>query len=295
MIVNALSVDVEEYFHASIFRTATRHARGRSYESRVQWSVERLLALLDDSRTRATFFTLGEIAKTHPSIVRRIAAASHEIACHGDRHEDVNDQTPRQFRRDLRRAKARLEDLVGDPIIGFRAPNFSIAPNQAWAYEILLEEGFLYDSSVYPILHDRYGAPRAPRFPYEAFRSGGASITEFPIGTVRLFGMNVPIGGGGFFRLSPFALVRLGIRRVNDRERQPIMFYVHPWELDSEQPRPPMAWHHRFRHYVGIDQEVPKLACLLNQFSFGTAYEVLQTRGAVRPDSVTNEASVATA
>jgi polysaccharide deacetylase family protein (PEP-CTERM system associated) len=294
-VVNALSVDVEEYFHASIFRAATRGLGARRFESRVQSSVERLLGLLHESSTRATFFTLGEIARTHPAIVRAIAAADHEIACHGDRHEDVCGQTPRWFRKDLRRAKARIEDVVGAPVIGYRAPNFSIGRNQAWAYEILLEEGFRYDSSVYPILHDRYGEPRAPRFPYQVFRSGAAALMEFPIGTARLFGVNLPIGGGGFFRLSPFALVRRAIRRVNEREQQPIMFYVHPWELDAGQPRPPMAWHHRFRHYVGIEREAAKLARLLNHFSFGTARDVLQTHPISLADPMERRVSVATA
>jgi polysaccharide deacetylase family protein (PEP-CTERM system associated) len=294
-VVNALSVDVEEYFHASIFRAATRALSARRFESRVQHSVDRLLALLQNSRTRATFFVLGEVARTHPAIVRAIAAADHEIACHGDRHEDVWGQSPRRFRKDLRRAKAQLEDLAGRAILGYRAPNFSIGRGQTWAYEILLEEGFCYDSSVYPILHDRYGEPRAPRFPYRVFQNGAAALTEFPIGTLRLFGMNLPIGGGGFFRLSPVALVCRAIRRVNERERQPIMFYVHPWELDPGQPRPPMAWRHRFRHYVGIEREASKLACLFDQCCFGTASEVLQTQHRFLPGSIESKVSIATA
>jgi len=293
--MNALSVDVEEYFHASIFRAATRCLGVHRFESRVQGSVDRLLDLLHGAGARATFFTLGEIARSHPGIVRAIAAADHEIACHGDRHEDVCDQSPRRFRRDLRRAKARLEDLVGDPVLGFRAPNFSIGRGQPWAYEILLEEGFRYDSSMYPILHDRYGAPRAPRFPYTIFKNGSSCLTEFPVGTARVLGVNLPIGGGGYFRLLPFELVRRGIRRVNDRERQPIMFYVHPWELDPGQPRPPMPWHHRFRHYVGIEREAFKLTCLLNDFCFDTARDVLRVHCAPLPVSVDDEASVLTA
>jgi polysaccharide deacetylase family protein (PEP-CTERM system associated) len=293
--MNALSVDVEEYFHASIFRAATRGLGRRRFESRVRGSVERLLGLLHESSARATFFTLGEIARTHPSIVRAIAAAKHEIACHGDRHDDVCGQTPRRFRKDLRRAKGRLEDLVGAPVVGYRAPNFSIGRDQTWAYEVLLEEGFRYDSSVYPILHDRYGAPSAPRFPYQVCRSGAGTLMEFPIGTASVLGVNLPIGGGGFFRLLPVGLVCRAIRRVNHRERQPIMFYVHPWELDAGQPRPPMAWHHRFRHYVGIEHEAAKLACLLNQFAFGTARDVLQTHPISLPESLQREVSVATA
>ena len=163
------------------------------------------------------------------------------------------------------------------PVIGYRAPNFSIGrAEQAWAYEILLEEGFCYDSSLFPILHDRYGLPGAPRFPYEIWRSQRGGLMEFPIGTVRLVGVNLPIGGGGYFRLLPCALTALGIRRVNLRERRPVMFYLHPWELDPEQPRPPMAWRHRARHYVGLEKEEAKLSRLLARFSFCPAREVLQ-------------------
>jgi len=275
MITNALSVDVEEYYHAAIFRAGTSTRAGRSFESRVEHSVDRLLELLGDHYTRATFFVLGEIAELHPGLVRRIAAQGHEIACHGDRHEDVYRQSPGDFRADIRRAKARIEDVVGDHVVGYRAPNFSIGRAQGWAYQILLDEGFRYDSSMYPIRHDRYGQVDAPRFPYEIWCDGSASLVEFPIGTTRLLGMNLPVGGGGYFRLSPFALTRVGIQRVNIRERRPVMFYIHPWELDPGQPRPPMAWPHRFRHYVGVEKQAVKLDRLLAHFSFGTARHVL--------------------
>jgi len=279
MVLNALSVDVEEYFHASIFRNATKGLASRPLESRVERNVDQLLALLSRHATRATFFTLGEIAVSHPSVVRRIAADGHEIACHGDHHDDVYSLSPREFRADIRRAKAALEDLVGDPVIGYRAPNFSIRRAQSWAHQVLLEEGFRYDSSKYPILHDRYGDPYAPRFPYEIWRNGSAGLIEFPVGTARIFGVNLPIGGGGYFRLSPFALIRRGMERVNAREQQPVMFYLHPWELDPEQPRPPMAWRHRFRHYVGLENEADKLSSLLTRFHFGTARDVLRYQG----------------
>jgi polysaccharide deacetylase family protein (PEP-CTERM system associated) len=276
MVVNALSVDVEEYYHAAIFRHgASSGIRPGLYESRVERSMDRLVDLLKTHHARATFFILGEVAAAHPSIVRRIAAEHHEIACHGDRHEDVYRQTPQEFRADIRRAKAQLEDIVSEPVVGYRAPNFSIGPAQSWAYEILVEEGFRYDSSSYPIKHDRYGEPAAPRFPYEICRSGSGSLMEFPVGTARLLGVNLPIGGGGYFRLSPFAFVRLGIQHVNIRERRPVMFYLHPWELDPGQPRPQMAWRHRFRHYVGVDKHEAKLGWLLERFCFSTARDVL--------------------
>jgi polysaccharide deacetylase family protein (PEP-CTERM system associated) len=186
--------------------------------------------------------------------------------------------SPRQFRADIRKAKAQIEDIVGQAVVGYRAPNFSIGPAQSWAHEILAEEGFQYDSSLHPIHHDRYGRPDGPRFPFEVWRSGSASLTEFPIGTVRLFGVNLPIGGGGYFRLLPYDVVRSGIRRVNEGEQQPVMFYLHPWELDPDQPRPPMPWHHRFRHYVGLGKQAGKLARLLSEFRFGTARAFLEAR-----------------
>src|SRR5262245_15774137 len=226
MITNALSVDVEEYYHAAIFREGTRALGSRPLPSRVENSVDRLLALLGEHYARATFFVLGEVAAEHPSVLRKIAAAGHEVACEVDRHEDVFRQSPEEFRADIRRARARIEDVVGDRVIGYRAPNFSIGRAQAWAFDILLDEGFLYDSSTYPILHDRYGQMSAPRFPYEIWANGSASLMEFPIGTAHVLGMNVPVGGGGYFRLAPLAFFRLGIERVNARERQPVMFYL---------------------------------------------------------------------
>jgi polysaccharide deacetylase family protein (PEP-CTERM system associated) len=279
MITNALSVDVEEYHHAAIFRRGTSALAPRQWESRVEQSIDRLLGLMSAHRARGTFFVVGEVAALHPAMVRTIAAQGHEIGCHSDRHENVNLQSPGEFRADVRSAKARIEDAVGAPMIGYRAPNFSIGPAQSWAYNILLEEGFRYDSSTHPILHDRYGQPGAPRFPYEVCRDGADSLVEFPIGTAQLLGVNLPIGGGGYFRLMPFALTRLGIQHVNAAERRPVMFYLHPWELDPGQPRPPMAWHHRFRLYVGVEKEAAKLAALFVRFQFGTAREVLQSLG----------------
>jgi len=275
-VVNALTFDVEEYFHAEIFRTGTRSRDGRRFESRIESSIDVLLGLLSRTRARATFFTLGEIARHHPFVVRRIAAEGHEIGCHGDRHDAIYAMSPAEFRADIRRAKERLEDLVGTAVIGYRAPNFSIGPRESWAYPILLEEGFLYDSSTFPIHHDRYGRPNAPRFPYGIYRSGLAWLTEFPIGTARVFGVNLPIGGGGYFRLSPFELIRRGIEYVNAHDRQPVMCYFHPWELDPGQPRPPMAWRHRFRHCVGLESAAIKMALLLARFEFGTARDVLE-------------------
>lgn len=275
MIVNALSVDVEEYYHGMEFEAAVPEAERPLLPSRVEPSVDRVLAILAQAGVQATFFIVGQVAAAHPSMVRRIAEAGHEIACHSDRHELVSRQSPETFRADIQRAKMCLEDLCGEAVIGYRAPNYSIGQQQAWAYECLLEAGFQYDSSVYPILHDRYGLPQAPRFPYEIRRRGDARLIEFPIATRRWLGLNLPIGGGGYFRLLPTALIRRGIRHVNTREQQAVMFYFHPWELDSEQPRPPMPWHHCFRHYVNLERMPGKLRDLLARTRFAPARHVL--------------------
>jgi polysaccharide deacetylase family protein (PEP-CTERM system associated) len=274
-VVNALTIDVEEYYHATIFQEAVGgHTAG--LESRVESSTERVLDLLESAGTKATFFVLGEVAAGHPAIVRKIAGAGHEVACHDYHHTLVFGRRPEVFRAEIRRAKAVLEDVGGQAVLGYRAPSFSIGPEERWAYAILAEEGYRYDSSVYPIVHDRYGDREAPRFPYEIWRSGQHRLLEFPIGTVRLFGTNLPIGGGGYFRLLPGALIEAGIRRVNRREGKPVMFYFHPWELDPGQPRPAMAWHRRFRHYVGQERHEAKLAHLLEGLSFGTVGDALE-------------------
>jgi polysaccharide deacetylase family protein (PEP-CTERM system associated) len=273
--VNVLSVDVEEYYHAAVFREATVQRDQKAWPSRVEASVHHLLEVFDRTGARGTFFTLGEVARAHPSVVRDIARAGHEVACHGDRHETVWSQSPSEFRADVHRAKAALEEVTGEAILGYRAPNFSIGRDQAWAYDVLIDEGFRYDSSVYPIRHDRYGDPHAPRFPRELRRSQRGTLMEFPVGTVRILGCNLPIGGGGYFRLLPLAWTVWGIRRVNRQERRPVMFYTHPWELDPHQPRPPMRWRHRLRHYVGMERQAKKLEALMRGRDFVPAREAL--------------------
>ena len=275
MIVNALSIDVEEYYHGEEFSRAVPVDQREKLPSRIENSVQRILELLEEYKTHATFFTVGQVAEAHPRMSRQITAEGHELACHSYRHELVWRQSPEEFRADVRRAKATLEDISGKPVIGYRAPNYSITPKQAWAYDILLEEGFRYDSSIYPIFHDRYGYPHAPRFTYQIRGCGDDPLIEFPIGTSRLLGVNLPIGGGGYFRLLPAVLTRRGIQRVNSDEGQSVMFYFHPWELDTNQPRPPMPWYHRFRHYVGIRRQEAKLSQLLQHFRFSTARKVL--------------------
>jgi polysaccharide deacetylase family protein (PEP-CTERM system associated) len=273
-VVNALSIDVEEYYHATVFQEAVSGVTA-GLESRVEASTERVLALLARQRVKATFFILGEVGSAHPVIVRKIAQGGHEVACHGYHHDLVFGQSTQTFRAGIRRAKAVLEDIGGQPVLGYRAPSFSIGAAERWAYAVLAEEGFRYDSSVYPILHDRYGDRAAPRFPYEILRSGRERLIEFPIATVRLLGVNLPVGGGGYFRLLPGRLFEAGIRRVNTVERKPVVFYFHPWELDAGQPRPSMAWHRRFRHYVGQRGHEAKLDHLLTTIPFGRVRDIL--------------------
>lgn len=275
MVTNVLSIDVEEYYHSLEFEAAVPADQRCYLPSRVEESTDHVLNLLGLLGVSATFFVVGQVAEAHPELLRRIQKAGHEIGCHSYRHELVSRQSAEEFRIDVRRAKATLEDLTGGRIIGYRAPNFSIGAEQTWAYDILLEEGFLYDSSVYPIRHDRYGNADAPRFPHEIRSEGGRQLIEFPIGTTRVLGANLPIGGGGYFRLLPEAWFRNGIRRVNTQEKQPVMFYFHPWELDAQQPRPPMPWYHSMRHYVGIERLEPKLLRLLRHCRFGTVRAVL--------------------
>jgi polysaccharide deacetylase family protein (PEP-CTERM system associated) len=275
MITNALSIDVEEYYHGMEFEAAMPGGKRDSLPSRVEESVEKVLFLLAAHETTATFFTVGQVAQAHPEMVRRICKAGHEVACHSYRHELVYRQSPDEFRSDVHRAKAILEDLTGTAVVGYRAPNYSIQAEQQWAYDVLLEEGFQYDSSVYPIVHDRYGQAVAPRFVYEIRRSAERLLLEFPIGTVRIAGVNFPLGGGGYFRLFPEFLFHLGIRRVNEHDKHSVMFYFHPWELDPEQPRPLMPWHHRFRHYVGLSRQAAKLAQLFSHVQFKAVSEVL--------------------
>lgn len=275
MITNALSIDVEEYYHSMEFEAAVPLDQRCYLPSRVEESTEKVLELLELLTIHATFFVVGRIAEDHPALIERIDNAGHEIACHSYRHELVSRQNSEEFRSDIRQAKAILEDRIGKSILGYRAPNYSIGEAQSWAYDVLLEEGFLYDSSVYPVRHDRYGSPDAPRFPYEMRVNESRTLIEFPVGTLRLWGMNLPVGGGGYFRLLPTGFFQRGIRHVNEQEGKPLMFYFHPWELDPHQPYPPMPLHHRFRHYVGIEKQEAKLFRLLRHCRFGTVREIL--------------------
>lgn len=263
VLSNALTVDVEDYFQVSALAPHIERHRWDAMPCRVERNVDRLLQLFDRHRVHATFFTLGWIAERYPRIVRSIAAAGHEIASHGYGHLRASEQTPEEFSADIRRAKQLLEDTAGVEVLGYRAPSFSIGHANPWAFDCIAEAGYRYSSSVYPVRHDHYGMPDAPRFPYEV-RPG---LIEIPLTTARLLGRNLPAGGGGYFRFFPYQVSQWAIRRVNRVDGRPAIFYFHPWEIDPDQPRiPGVSLKTRFRHYVNLHRTEARLSLLLTDF-----------------------------
>jgi polysaccharide deacetylase family protein (PEP-CTERM system associated) len=273
-VVNALTVDVEDYFQVSAFDGQVSRAEWDRRESRVCRNTERLLEIFAGAEVHATFFVLGWVAERFPDLVRRIATEGHEVASHGYGHRLVYHTTPTELRDDLRRARAALEAAAGMPVLGYRAPSFSITQKSLWALDVLIDEGYLYDASIYPVRHDRYGIPDWPRHIHRIEREGG-SLWEVPGSTVRWGRSNLPIGGGGYFRLLPYAWTRNGIGRLNRRERQPAVFYLHPWEIDPGQPRIPCGGLTRVRHYGNLGKTEDRLTRLLGEFRFGTVSDVL--------------------
>lgn len=271
-IVNAMSVDVEDYFQVSAFESTITRNSWDSIPCRVEKNTQRVLELFAEHDVKATFFTLGWVAERFPGLVQEIANAGHEVASHGYSHVRATEQTPREFAEDISRTKALLEDASGQAVKGYRAASFSIGAHNLWALDEIEAAGYRYSSSVNPIRHDLYGMPDAPRF---AFHPASKSLTEVPITTLRLFGTNVPCGGGGYFRLLPYAFFKWAIRRVNRVDRQPSVFYFHPWEIDPEQPRrndAPLKT--KFRHYNNLDRMEPRLRRLLADFRWGRMDEV---------------------
>jgi polysaccharide deacetylase family protein (PEP-CTERM system associated) len=347
-MLNALTIDVEDYFQVHAFSKVIRYEDWGNYECRIEQNIDRILAILNEAtqnsnfktqnlkevnslthslnnsftqKVQGTFFVMGWIAERYPDLIRRIKDEGHEIACHGYAHKVIYRQTKEEFRQDVRKAKALLEDIAGAEVIGYRAPIYSITNKSQWALKILMEEGFKYDSSIFPIHHDFYGFPSAPRFPFIISLNGDSnfefsmlnfkpqhlstaapnnSITpnsiasnlkrsapqslntllEFPLSTVRFVNMNLPISGGGYFRLLPYRVIELGLMRINRKERKPFIFYFHPWELDMNQPRiktaSPLS---KFRHYVNLGRTEDRLKRLLREFAFSTVKEVLEING----------------
>lgn len=266
-IVNAMSIDVEDYFHVSVFDGLVPRIKWESMESRVHRNTMRLLEIFAEFGVRSTFFVLGWVGERHRELVRTLADLGHEVASHGYAHRLIYDQTPAAFRDDVRRAKQVLEDACGQQVVGYRAPSYSITPRSLWALDVLTEEGYEYDSSIFPIRHDRYGIPVSARQPYR-IRRGGRSIVEVPGSTTRVGPLNLPVAGGGYFRLLPYWWTRWGIARVNTLERRPAVFYLHPWEIDPDQPRLQAGRLGQFRHYRNLDQTEARLRQLLTDFRF---------------------------
>ncbi len=328
---NFLTIDIEDYFQVHAFSRVIRIEDWENYESRIERNTDRLLEILEESRTdsprkivRATFFVLGWIAEKYPHLIRAIQERGHEIGCHGYGHQLIYGQSRRAFREDIKKAKAILEDITGDEVIGYRAPSYSITNQSQWAFEVLVEEGFKYDSSIFPIHHDFYGIPDAPRFPFIISMNGSSnfafspldfhlrttrlsktcasycstsalspedsipsplrslpptsSIVEFPVSTAHILGVNVPISGGGYFRLLPYPLIKKGLERINRVEERPFVFYLHPWELDPDQPRlNSISWKARFRHYVNLHKTENRFRKLLRDFHFTSIKEAINS------------------
>ncbi len=273
-MINALSIDVEDYYQVSAFESVVSHSEWEGFESRVQRNTDLLLDILDEFQTKATFFILGWVAERHPALVKKIHQRGHEVASHGYQHQRVYTQQPEIFKEETRKSKIILEDLIGQAVKGYRAASYSITKESLWALDILIEEGFSYDSSIFPVIHDRYGIPDAERFSHIIKRESG-SIREYPLSTLRFGKMNMPVGGGGYLRLFPYPITRWAINRINTLEKQPSIVYLHPWEVDPGQPRIQGSLLSKFRHYVNLNKTENTVRNLLRDFNFAPLGELV--------------------
>lgn len=260
---DGLTVDVEDYYHVEAFASTISRSRWSEFAPRVRENTLRVLDLFDEYGCRATFFVLGWVAERQSALIREISARGHEVACHSYAHRRVFTLTPAEFRSDLRRARLAIEDAAGVPVFGYRAPTFSIRRDSFWALDILAEEGFKYDSSIFPINHDLYGFSEAPRFAHVCKLASGREIIEIPMSTVRIGKLNLPVGGGGYLRLLPMYYTRWALGRLHSKEHQPAIVYLHPWEIDVTQPRLRGSWKSRIRHYTGLHRMESRLRELL--------------------------------
>lgn len=273
---HAMTVDVEDYYHVSAFANVIKPADWNQWPSTVERNTRALLDLFDDTKIKATFFVLGWVAERYPELIREIAARDHEVASHGYSHQLVFKQTPAEFKQETQRSKELLEDLVQRPVVGYRAASYSITRKSLWAIDILAELGFAWDSSIFPVYHDRYGIPDSPTAPYRLATASGAALLEFPLTTAQVLGYKFPAAGGGYFRLYPYFLSRALFRRAAQNNTKPAIFYLHPWEIDPAQPRVPGAsLLSRFRHYNNLDACLPRLKAMLAEFPFGTVSDSL--------------------
>jgi polysaccharide deacetylase family protein (PEP-CTERM system associated) len=274
-MLNALTIDVEDYFHVAAFARHIDPKTWDSYPLRVEQNTNRILDLLGESGVTATFFVLGWVAERCPELIKRIQRSGHEIGCHGYAHQTIYRGTEEDFERDLRRAKCAIENITGIPIKSYRAPSFSITSKTLWALRVLVRAGIEYDSSIFPVAHDLYGIRGAPRFPFLSVLDSEHAIKEFPPSTVCFCGMNFPVGGGGYLRLIPYEWTALALHRLNETEHQPAMVYFHPWEIDTEQPQLTGSWRSRLRHYQNLRTTEKKIRRLLGEFSFASMETVL--------------------
>ena len=289
-IRNAITVDVEDYFHVEAFARHIDRGTWDRYEVRVVDNTNRLLDIFDGQQVRATFFVLGWVAQHYPTLIKDIAARGHEVACHGWSHRLVYKQSPQEFHDESRRAKHLLEDLIGAPVLGYRAASYSIVDRSLWALDVLAELGFQYDSSIFPVHHDNYGIPDARIEPYRHRTPAGHGIVEFPLTVKRIFGYRLPMAGGGYFRLFPYHVTRSALASINRDERRPFIFYLHPWEIDPAQPRVRAGWFSRFRHYNNLAKCEDRLRRLLADFAFTTAVDVLSELRLMGRDSAATAA-----
>ncbi|NOR69564.1 MAG: DUF3473 domain-containing protein [Methylomarinum sp.] len=271
-IINAMSVDVEDYFQVSAFESHINKSDWDTLEHRVEKNTHRILDLFAEHNTKSTFFTLGWVAERYPSIVKRIVDEGHELACHGYEHTRVTEQSPEQFRLDIKRTKKILEDLAGKEVIGYRAASYSINAENLWAHDTLADEGFKYSSSVYPVKHDLYGIPEAPRFCYKPIKN--SDFLEIPITTLRMGSRNIPCGGGGFFRFYPYLFSKWAFSKINN-DNHAAIFYCHPWEIDPQQPKQHgLSLKTRFRHYLNLNKTEQRISSLLADFQWDTMEKV---------------------
>jgi len=274
-MINALTVDVEDYFHVSAFANVISIDDWDKFESRVVRNTHRLLDLFAKNKIIGTFFVLGWVAERYPSLVRDIANQGHEIACHGYSHQLIYNQDKDVFRNETIKAKNLLEDIIQAEVAGYRAASYSITNKSLWALDILTEAGFTYDSSIFPIRHDRYGIPGAKSCPHILTAPNGKKIVEFPLSKAKWFGMDVPVSGGGYFRLLPYFVTRAGLKTIINKNCSPFIFYLHPWEIDPDQPRISAKWLSRFRHYNNLHKTELRVNKLLGEFRFSTIKDVL--------------------
>jgi polysaccharide deacetylase family protein (PEP-CTERM system associated) len=278
--VNAFSIDVEDYFQVAALASAISRESWPDREYRVEANTELILTLLDEKRVRGTFFVLGWVAEKSPQLVKHIAAAGHEIACHGHSHQLIYSQTQEVFREETTRAKRHLEDVIGEPVLGYRAASFSITKDSLWALDTLVDLGFRYDSSIFPIAgHDRYGIPGASVEIGPVTAPSGRTLVEFPMSAATFFGVQVPVSGGGYFRILPYWLTRTGLKQINEEAGRPFTFYLHPWEVDPGQPRVKVKAFSRFRHYTNLHKTEGRLRRVLGDFAFSTMRDVLTAGG----------------